>query len=853
MALMLTADQQMYLVMLWSIAIHSSILIKHRSQDEMNEFGSAADLYRLVSNILEEPDESQSLFVEGNASSNLLRSVWSSTTSRFTEHLDHSSEPDKPVDASYSQPVFNVNEFIETSDKQQYQQDNHLVSQQNINMEDVLRFDGFSLTEPWLLPSKEDTSVTDTTKLNFQEFPDVKNCAKLQVGLSVREPGTENHMYGRDGGDFKEIDHASNPTSTELLPFLQNSRNNYINSSNGYMEQLHDNRFQNKFVNFNMTDGKSASNCTPEVSVIEMYTCAGVTKGNQSQKGFDELNFDQHTLKYCTKSASNLSDEQLSKEVGLGSDLGQKCISESGKNPLIFCPIRSDFEKTFEEQQYSNYDYFSQQSEYVQPLNALPVCVYSGESYQEGQSWTNLATSSSETNTSASFGNPDSSVDLENQTSVSKTSTHPYYLASHQFPMPFPQNNAYFQRSTGIYYQDNYTKVPSTQFTYNIERAEPGAHIEGQNKASGEMYFESPIEKICQNGKQANENSSQQYVANKYPSYQTKQQSCHDLNEDMKKNDEFSQNMYSDFLSAQSYYSNHNSQQGAQDTNNVASYITHSSAGFSSPFMMCDYRQNHISQFGLLGVASGSNLQLGHPVVSFMDRTDLIPYGEFSYPYPYHTNMFYGNVPPYGFVPACEFPRPMKNRSSSASELHIRLEECYDQWRALEKERRKTEAALAQNHPGKRVTSSNNTPLPRRPSNLSGVDRLMVDQLREQARVVTLLSKMERLRSSPFHANISTAIDRYLKAIHFAQARRKNEIVNMANQQRQGASRFQDDQDILSLAIAIKEMTVATRKARTALWCALQMTLPKPRNANPDDQSEVEEELQDVVTNRNKN
>ncbi|XP_072105084.1 meiosis-specific coiled-coil domain-containing protein MEIOC-like [Mobula birostris] len=709
----------------------------------------------------------------------------SSTTSRFTEHLDHSSEPDKPVDASYALPVFNVNEFIETSDRQQYQQDNHLVPQRNLNMEDVLRFDGLALTELWPLPSKKDTpdrrpfQLTDTTKLNFQEFPYVKNYTKLQVGLPVREPGTEMYMYGRDGGDFKEVGNAFNPTSTELLPFLQNSRNNHINNSNRYMEQLHDNKFrQNKFVNFNMTSGKSASNCTAEVSEIDMYTCATVAKGNQSQKGFDEFNFDQHTLTYCTKSAPSLSDEQLSKEVGLGSGLGQKCTSGSGKIPLIFCPIRSDFEKTFEKQR-SNYDHFSQQSEYVRPLNALPVSVYSRESYQERQSWTNLATSTNvcslETNTAFSFGKPDSSADL----------------ASHQFSMPFPQNNAYFQRSTGIYNQDNYTKVPSTQFIYNIERAEPGTHIEGQNKASGEMYFESPIEKICQNGKQANENSSQQYVANKYPSYQTKQQSCHDLNEDMKKNDEFSQNMYREFLSAQSYYNNHNSQQEAQDTNNVANYITRSSADFSSPFMMGDFRQNHISQLGLLGVASGSNLQFDHPAVSLMDRTELISYEELSYRYPYHTNMFYGDVPVYGFVPSCGFPRPMKNRSNLANELHLGLEEGYEQWRSLEKERRKTEAALARSHPGKRVTSTNNTPIPRLPSNPSRVDRLIVDQLREQARVVALLSKMERVRSSPFHANISTAVARYQKAIHIAQARRKEEIVN---RQRQGASRFQDDQ-----------------------------------------------------------
>lgn len=31
----------------------------------------------------------------------------------------------------------------------------------------------------------------------------------------------------------------------------------------------------------------------------------------------------------------------------------------------------------------------------------------------------------------------------------------------------------------------------------------------------------------------------------------------------------------------------------------------------------------------------------------------------------------------------------------------------------------------------------------------------------------------------------------------------------------------------MALAAAIKDLTISTRKARTALWCALQMTLPK--------------------------
>ncbi|XP_074019158.1 meiosis-specific coiled-coil domain-containing protein MEIOC [Numenius arquata] len=811
--------------------------VKSRIQPERNDYGSETDLYGLVSNILEEQDKSQPYCAEGSCPPN-LKSVWPVNATRIADHHDLLPETKRPVVGAVSQQGFYSSESASAAEKQ-YLQSGNLASQQKVE-ECCCGFTGIDLEEQCLYPSRNDhanccnmqTNENMKTTPVYQNYPYIKNAFTPQVGYSevIKDLGDDAYSYGREKVCPKGADGQLHQKRAEtFLP--QFHRYNENTDYSRYSEYSHASKAKpNKSTNCSLQENKKLVNGTIEAPSLdaEPYSKLFQVKSG-TQKKIEDTISDQQNFTF-PKAVGLLSEKQFANEASFCTDLGQKF--EYGLKSFAACPGNSDCANGVEKQQFSKSDL--QNSDYCKSLLLLPNPANPSAGTNVRPAWMNTQT---KTAASVPFQNPSPLLKLNNHLpAFPKSSSHSndfFQLSSANFPL----NSNLFHK-----FQDN-PFFSSLDFGYNTaERARSAACMEALVRSGEENLIEYLSEKKLKQPNGFCDNYSAQQFGiienmNKHR-FQLKPQSEHYDLEGQKHADGLLQTMYQDLLESQGQFS---LKQGSGDSNAVNPTTSLQAPGFSSNCMMGDFRRNQ--QLGSSAFPLRSPRLFGRSIVPLMESRDLFSRDDLKRFYPYLNDKMYGDGSFSGFVPAFGFQRQVKTRSGPASELHVRLEECYEQWRALEKERKKTESALAKNFQGKKVSSANNTPIPRPTSNPSRVDRLIVDQLREQARVVTLLGKMERLRSSPLHANISTALDKHLEVIHVVQSRRKDEIVNASNRQRQGAPRCQDDRDVFALALAIKEMSVATRKARTTLWCAFQMTLPK----SPAGKSDREKALRETV------
>ncbi|XP_067855463.1 meiosis-specific coiled-coil domain-containing protein MEIOC-like [Heptranchias perlo] len=803
---------------------------KQRAQINLSDSGNTPDLFGLVSSILDEPDKPES-FSDWSTSSRLFQSIWSSANGDGAGTALKNNMENSRISNSMG-----ISEY--------YEENSQTLAEKGKFDELYQGFQGFNLSEPWMSMINKDTNQCDSRPSDVSSAVR-NNTMPHKEGFSL-----QTKEFDRCLRNYEEAERGVSDFTTHSF------HNNYSsNNTNTHKEHYKTDRFrENKFATFGIKDRSRNSENSYSSHVGEMW--GKVLQEKQPiQKGYED--FSASSLKNSSSvSQMDFHGQQFSKENGFVADMIRKPASEFPKQENRTRILRGNFENQCEKLYQNCLDGLPRSSEYVHLTKIMPQCSeYSPHSSQSSLLWSDSNTLSPTGEPNLVFRKDGNIISTSTQTStISAVSTG----SPTQLPISSVLQPTYYPPAAPLesLRQDGCLKFPSNTIN-DWGSSSAGVQIQEQNKTSTPLQIESSAARDDQYRKQSTGFGTNwtphHNLGNDEPAKYFRYPNKHGHNGGNNRDDKRGRkNGYPHPLQSGPFGQNHQQynsyrRKQEQDGSNLSDFINHSFVP-PFPFMMPDFKQSqNFSQFGPHGFSSAS-FPFPPSAFPFPELIDFFHYDDFNQLHPFMNELFGGDMtaPCFGFPPPFSKYRPMKNRSGPANELHVRLEECYEQWRALEKERKKTEAELARNFPGKRVSSSNNTPIPRLPSNPSRVDRLIVDQLREQARVLTLLGKMERLRSSPVHANISTTLDCHLEAVHITQARRKDEIINAANRQRQGAPRYNDDKDVLALAAAIKELTISTRKARTALWCALQMTLPKSSLGTLLKQVEIEKALKEL-------
>jgi len=170
-------------------------------------------------------------------------------------------------------------------------------------------------------------------------------------------------------------------------------------------------------------------------------------------------------------------------------------------------------------------------------------------------------------------------------------------------------------------------------------------------------------------------------------------------------------------------------------------------------------------------------------------------------------------------------PQQQVVKNTPTNKLTHAIEDAYDEYKNLEKERKKVEGELSKAFPGRRVVCPNNTPLPRPPANPSRVDKLIADQSREHGRVMALIDRMAHLLVGPMDSTVNDILEDHYQKIKEVEARRRDELSSHHSAPGSQLSDHDMERLVAALVVGLKLLTQATRRSRTALWAALQITL----------------------------
>ncbi|XP_035254915.1 meiosis-specific coiled-coil domain-containing protein MEIOC isoform X1 [Anguilla anguilla] len=755
---------------------------KNRTLNDGKDCGSESDLYGLVSDILEEPDHMDADFAEESLSS--LKSVWSPNSAREDSQqyfLSESKMQSNSSFPSYPEP-FN----------QCHRQLSNKESQQKIELHQS--FNGFDVKNQWLFPSSN--GDTDAYSFQTQDMERVLCQEGTLVGnsfLPKNNPEADYSAVGKMGGRSDHIEGVA-PSFD-----LQNRLNDYFFGCNaGHL--THGRVKPHRSKQFPQPEGSMLARNMQGLLVGAPDSFAMESQNRQGgQRDFDEQVPEQQSFSY-PKIPTLESQVQFKKDQA-GDFRELKSLNSRTKTQS---PTSNYYTKAFPG---------SQHAEHFQPPKGFPPS-FTVPAPVPNKHMDNYSLPNQHPSHQSQLGQYLNQVKQSNGNSGAPGLSK---MLSHSVAEFVPQHQA--ERVVSCltdYAQGDGPNIPN-----RAAQSQAGLNLEGFRKGGDGGQFE-PDKSTMHSNLSSVGQSPQRFEGKAKPQAPPQREG------DRKAG--FQPDTYLDFLGR--VYSSQRHTGGNFGMN--ASGKKQPSALFPCMYAVGDPRQNPYQlQLGIGGFPSRSVFPYGSPV-TFMDLCNLLPDGEFPPFNPYFHDIS-GDGPFLGMAAGLRSPRLVKNRCAPTSQLHYQLEECYEQWRVLEKERKKVEAILARYYPGKRVSAVSSSALPKVPPNPSRVDRLIVDQLREQARVVSLLGKMEQLRSFPLHANIFSALDRHLEAVYVTQTRRNEEFVNSSNRQRQGAPYFGEDRDILLLAVALRDMCVSTRKCRTALWCAVQMTLPQTAPAAPEE------------------